>query len=317
MATRRQNHSSSQSLSMLEKSQRKQHINNEHRTNFRAGYIQINEEYLHKTGIRGRKKNLLYCFVALLLTMAIANIAITGLLMAVLQLTPFGLQSLEFILGGTLLRFLKDSTLPNITLISGQLGSRARGGLVFSTDQNMIHLGTDEGSFISVNEKDTTFVTDGLTFMTQSGDVIFSTDPEVEWSFPQQPKNLLTESVEATMMKSRTKWNDIVLESFTKLSVKGEEGVRTEELMDKIHVTSGKGINFSAKKGNLTFEASDGNIFFTKRAFRPAKIETKVDINMSNATLVAYKICVCTLSGKIFAVPTTSNCLSPADACNE
>ena len=71
-----QNHSSSQSLSMLEKSQRKQHINNEHRTNFRAGYIQINEEYLHKTGIRGRKKNLLYCFIALLLTIAIANIVV-------------------------------------------------------------------------------------------------------------------------------------------------------------------------------------------------------------------------------------------------
>ena len=53
---------------------------------------------------------------------------------------------------------------------------------------------------VSVDEKDTTFVTDGLTFMTQSGDVIFSTDPEVEWSFPQQPKNLLTDSVEATMV---------------------------------------------------------------------------------------------------------------------
>ena len=48
-------------------------------------------------------------------------------------------------------------------------------------------------------------------------------------------------------MKSRTKWNDIVLESFSKLSVKGEEGVQTDEFMDKIHVTSGKGIYFSAK----------------------------------------------------------------------
>lgn len=60
-------------LSMRQKSALKRRITREHNSNFRAGYININEQYLHKTGIRGRKRYFLYCLVALLFIVAIVN----------------------------------------------------------------------------------------------------------------------------------------------------------------------------------------------------------------------------------------------------
>lgn len=58
---------------MRQKSALKRRITREHNSNFRAGYININEQYLHKTGIRGRKRYFLYCLVALLFIVAIVN----------------------------------------------------------------------------------------------------------------------------------------------------------------------------------------------------------------------------------------------------
>ena len=65
--------SESANLSMREKSTLKRRINREHNSNFRAGYININEAYLHKTGIRGRKRYFLYCVVAFLVIIALLN----------------------------------------------------------------------------------------------------------------------------------------------------------------------------------------------------------------------------------------------------
>eukprot|EP00106_Octopus_bimaculoides_P012973 XP_014780415.1 PREDICTED: beta-sarcoglycan-like isoform X1 [Octopus bimaculoides] len=308
-----ENHATNQQLSMRDKAQRK-HNNHEHRTNFRAGFIPINEEYLHKTGIRGSKKKVLYCVVAFLLLVAIANIVVTGLLMSVLKLTPFGLQSLEFIPGGELLRFIVNGVLPNITLIGGQLGSRMWSGMNFTADQSVINIGSPESSMLSVNETQSLFTTDAFDVIdADTSKLVFSTDPNKEWSFPKMPQNLQTNAIETTNIKSRTKWNDIVFESFSRVDVKGDKGVSTEESINKINVQASKGISLNAEKGNLKFDASDGNIIINKKTLRPIKVENPG----VNATGETFKLCICTPSGKLFAVPNTLNCLSPKDACND
>ena len=63
-------------MSMREKSQLKRRINKEHNSNFRAGYVPVNEVYLHKAGIRGRKRFLLYSCFVLLLVVAVLNTAV-------------------------------------------------------------------------------------------------------------------------------------------------------------------------------------------------------------------------------------------------
>ncbi len=65
------------SFSMREKSLVKRNINREHNSNFRAGYVSINEDQLHKTGIRGRKRFIVYTLVALMVLVVIANMAVS------------------------------------------------------------------------------------------------------------------------------------------------------------------------------------------------------------------------------------------------
>lgn len=64
------------SMSMRGKSQLKRRINKEHNSNFRAGYVPVNEAYLHKAGIRGRKRFLLYSCLVVLLVLAVLNTAV-------------------------------------------------------------------------------------------------------------------------------------------------------------------------------------------------------------------------------------------------
>ena len=64
-------------MSMREKSQLKQRINKEHNSNFRAGYVHVEEEQLHKTGIRGRKIYFFYVVICLLFLAIIVNILVS------------------------------------------------------------------------------------------------------------------------------------------------------------------------------------------------------------------------------------------------
>ncbi|XP_076320831.1 sarcoglycan beta isoform X3 [Tachypleus tridentatus] len=100
-------------LSMREKALLKNHVNKQHNSNFQAGYVPIYEPYLHKTGLRGRKGMLFYCLVVILFIIALANLAVTLLLLSVLRI-GYGMESLEFISHGLLLRFLNHADLGKV-----------------------------------------------------------------------------------------------------------------------------------------------------------------------------------------------------------
>ena len=46
--------------------------------NFRAGYVHIDEEHLHKTGIRGRKVYVVYAIIIALTLIAVVNILVSS-----------------------------------------------------------------------------------------------------------------------------------------------------------------------------------------------------------------------------------------------
>ncbi|GAB1604407.1 beta-sarcoglycan-like [Argonauta hians] len=326
MASRR-NHTANQPINMRDKPQRKANTSQEHRSNFRAGFIPINEEYLHKTGIRGSKKKLLYGVVAFLLLVAIGNMVTTALLLSVLKLTPFGLECFEFLPGGELLRFIVNSFLPNITLIGGQIGSRMWSGMNFTADQSTIYFGSPESSMLSINKSHVLYRTDAFDIVDPKSDqLIFSTDPNKEWSFPEMPQNFQTDAVEVTNMTSSNQWEDIVFETYSSLTLKGDQSVGTDDFINKVYIEGSKGISLNAREGNLTFEASAGNIIINKKSLRPIKVENGGrgggggggdDAAAANSTRETFKLCICTPSGKLFAVPNSLNCLAPKDACND
>lgn len=65
--------------SMREKAIERRNINKEHNSNFKAGYVPIEEERLHKTGLRGRKGNIAVCVVVLLFLLALINLIVSKL----------------------------------------------------------------------------------------------------------------------------------------------------------------------------------------------------------------------------------------------
>ncbi|KAH6936999.1 hypothetical protein HPB50_025088 [Hyalomma asiaticum] len=106
---------------MREKAMLKQEINKRHNGNFSAGYVPIFENSLHKTGLRGRKAFLFYGLVVGLFVVSLANLAVTVMLLGVLRI-GYGMESLEFLPSGRLLRFLNNADLGTVIPHKGVIG---------------------------------------------------------------------------------------------------------------------------------------------------------------------------------------------------
>lgn len=61
---------------MREKAIERRAVSKEHNSNFKAGYVPIEEERLHKTGLRGRKGNIAVCIIVLLFLLALINLIV-------------------------------------------------------------------------------------------------------------------------------------------------------------------------------------------------------------------------------------------------
>ncbi|XP_062579862.1 beta-sarcoglycan-like [Saccostrea cucullata] len=116
----------------------KRRVNREHNSNFNAGYINIDEQYLHRTGVRGRKVYVLYCLIFVLLVLALLNIMMTVGILYMLRVNTEGVEMLEFIPDNNLLRFLAETTFPSISLFQGGVGSRHDSSLDIDSGQQIV-----------------------------------------------------------------------------------------------------------------------------------------------------------------------------------
>ncbi|XP_077924720.1 beta-sarcoglycan isoform X3 [Halichoerus grypus] len=124
--------------SMREKAVERRNINKEHNSNFKAGYIPIDEDRLHKTGLRGRKGNLAICVIILLFILAVINLIITLVIWAVIRIGPNGCDSMEFHESG-LLRFKQVSDMGVIhPLYKSTVGGRRNENLVITGNNQPI-----------------------------------------------------------------------------------------------------------------------------------------------------------------------------------
>lgn len=82
---------------MREKAVERRNVNKEHNSNFKAGYIPIDEDRLHKTGLRGRKGNLAICVIVLLFILAVINLIVSMQHSIFFFSLPWGIFHLFFI----------------------------------------------------------------------------------------------------------------------------------------------------------------------------------------------------------------------------
>ncbi|XP_033646270.1 beta-sarcoglycan-like [Asterias rubens] len=290
-------------LSMLEKSLERRRVNKEHNSNFRAGHVPVHEEHLHKTGLRGRKRYFAYCFLALLYITAIGNLAVTALVIWVLQLDHNGLPSLQFLRGG-LVRFSQETNAEKIKSSNGHIGSFLGRDMQISAQNASVHIGAGSSLKTSVEVKVGETVMRGhkglKVINPLSGAVIFHTDKDKEVIAPTSAYTLQSLQITSPQIVSSAK-EDLVIQSEAPVGLHGSEAVNV----------FAKQLNFKAQdisiesRSTLILDGSGGlylNSTLIPKAARGV-------INRPRASV--YKLCVCKTSGRIFQVPVQSNIQHP------
>ncbi|XP_037553682.1 beta-sarcoglycan [Nematolebias whitei] len=212
--------------SMREKAIERRNINKEHNSNFKAGYVPIEEERLHKTGLRGRKGNMAVCIIVLLFLLALINLIITLVIWTVIRIGPNGCDSMEFHESG-LLRFKQKADMGIVhPLHKSTVGGRKDQDLVFVGNNNPVvfQQGTTK---LSVEKDKTSVVSDvGISFTdprTQA--TFFSTDFENhEFHLPKGVKVLSVKKASTERITSSAA-SDLNIKGDGKAIIRGNEGV--------------------------------------------------------------------------------------------
>ncbi|XP_078534326.1 beta-sarcoglycan [Lissotriton helveticus] len=212
--------------SMREKAVERRNVNKEHNSNFKAGYIPIDEDRLHKTGLRGRKGNLAICVIVILFILAVINLIITVVIWVVIRIGPNGCESMEFHDSG-LLRFKQVSDMGVIhPLYKSTVGGRRNEDLVITGNNQPVVF--EQGTTKLSVEKDNTAITSdvGMAFIDpRTQKTLFSTDYEKhEFHLPAGVKTLNVQKASTERITSNAT-SDLNIKVDGHAIVRGNEGV--------------------------------------------------------------------------------------------
>ncbi|XP_050415036.1 beta-sarcoglycan isoform X1 [Patella vulgata] len=321
---------STSTLSMREKSHLKRRINRQHNCNFRAGYIEVNEEYLHKTGIRGRKRYLLYCVVAMLIIVALLNALVTAGLIYFLGITHLGIDSLEFLPAKGLLRVFGEAEVHKIKMFDSRIGGRYEQDLHVAGMEGpiVIQAPLENGTRVVMFDEKISITTDSFQVSSNiNGEVFLSTSRKSTYPM-KKSNNLHAESVQAKIVRSGSKYPDLVIESYNKMKIMGSEGVNINS-QKGIVLAPEHAVILNTTSGSITLQAgqalylnnqiplvptyqmdqSQNNISTQSNPSNQSDIYNSTgqpqpsrDINPSDQ---AYKLCSCLSSGRIFSIKVT------------
>ncbi|KAA8589794.1 hypothetical protein FQN60_013159, partial [Etheostoma spectabile] len=266
--------------SMREKAIERRCINKEHNSNFKAGYVPIEEERLHKTGLRGRKGNMAVCIVILLFLLALINLIITLVIWTVIRIGPNGCDSMEFHETG-LLRFKQKADMGIVhPLHKSTVGGRKDQDLVLVGNNNPVvfQQGTTK---LSVEKDKTSVVSDvGISFTDpRTQTTFFSTDFENhEFHLPKGVK--ITSSASS----------DLNIKGDSKAIIRGNEGVN---IMGRtVEFKMGGGIELRAENSIVL----NGSVMFNATRIPNSAGDVYFDEGMER-----YKLCMCA-DGTLFRV---------------
>ncbi|CAG5862299.1 unnamed protein product [Menidia menidia] len=265
--------------SMREKAIERRNINKEHNSNFKAGYVPIEEERLHKTGLRGRKGNMAVCIIVLLFLLALINLIITLVIWTVIRIGPNGCDSMEFHDSG-LLRFKQKADMGIVhPLHKSTVGGRK--------DQDLVIVGNNNPqgtSKLSVEKDKTSVVSDvGISFTDpRTQNTFFSTDFENhEFHLPKGVKVL-------SITSSPT--SDLNIKGDSKAIIRGNEGVNI----------MGRTVEFKMG-GDIMLRAENSIVLNGSVMFNATRIPNAAGGEYFNDSQERYKLCICE-DGTLFRV---------------
>ncbi|CAN7937689.1 unnamed protein product [Ixodes hexagonus] len=292
-------------LSMREKAMLKEEINKRHNGNFSAGYVPIFESTLHKTGLRGRKALLFYGLVVGLFIVSLANLAVTMMLVGVLRI-GYGMESLEFLPGAQLVRFLNNADLGSVILHKGVLGAFKDSDLTFTGNNQPASLLTVEprrpgrpqsdaatGPSLEVGPEKTV-VSNVKEFRVRSpttGRTVFSTEYQ-GFDLPKGIPNLNVQEAHVSRLTS-SKQDSLLISSPYQIMLKGNAGLD----MEGQNVTLAAGHNLFLRSVNQSITL-DG-----RKGIRLSVDKLPISVDPPSGAQFQYKLCVCMPSGRVFRVP--------------
>ncbi|XP_061420045.1 beta-sarcoglycan isoform X1 [Lethenteron reissneri] len=291
-----QNDGSGGRLSMREKAVERRKVNKEHNSNFRAGYVPVDEGRLHRTGLRGRKRSLAICLVVLLFLLAIANLITTLIIWNVIRLGPEGCDSMEFHNTG-LLRFKQVSDMGIVCPYNSAVGGRSNEDLVITGNTKPVIMQRKQSS-VTVDADKTSVVSKlGLEVTDpRTKKTYFSTDyNKHEFHLPKGVKILHVQRASTERVTSNHT-SDLVLKSQQAI-VRGNEGVYINGVRLAIHV-----------KGDIHLQPTESLVLDGGVTLNPARLpRTSSDVGalLRGAEAERYKLCVCA-DGLLFRVRVTS-----------
>lgn len=125
------------SLSMRDKALLKRSVSKHHNNNLKAGYVPVHEEYLNKTGLRGRKTFAFWTLVGLLFILAVGNLILTVTILGVLKL-GLRMQSMELISEESTIKFFGDTDLDHVYKADGRIESYSDVPLEIQSEEGSI-----------------------------------------------------------------------------------------------------------------------------------------------------------------------------------
>ncbi|XP_052391188.1 beta-sarcoglycan isoform X1 [Carassius gibelio] len=248
--------------SMREKSIECRSVNKEHNSNFKAGYVPIEEERLHKTGLRGRKGIIAIGIIILLFLLALINLIITLVIWTVIRIGPGGCESMEFHESG-LLRFKQKADMGVIhPLHKSTVGGRKDQDLFITGNNNPVVF-QQGNTKLSVEEDKTSIVSDlGISFTDpRTQTTFFSTDfDNHEFHLPKEVKVLNVKKASTERITSNAS-SDLTIKGDGKAIIRGNEGV----------YIMGKTVEFSMG-GDIELKAENSIILNGSVMFSPSRI---------------------------------------------
>uniref|UniRef100_A0A8C6UAU4 Beta-sarcoglycan n=2 Tax=Neogobius melanostomus TaxID=47308 RepID=A0A8C6UAU4_9GOBI len=291
MASEQESSNGPMKKSMREKAIERRNVNKEHNSNFRAGYIPIEEERLHKTGLRGRKGNIAVCVVVLLFLLALINLIITLVIWTVIRIGPNGCDSMEFHESG-LLRFKQKADMGIVhPLHKSTIGGRKDKDLVIVGNNNPVvfQQGTTK---LSVEKDKTSVVSDvGISFTDpRTQNTYFSTDFENhEFSLPKGVKVLSVKKASTERITSSAA-SDLHIKGDGKAIIRGNEGVNI----------MGRTVEFKMG-GGIELRAENSIVLNGSVMFNATRIPNSAGDVYFDEGLERYKLCMCA-DGMLFRV---------------
>eukprot|EP00057_Strongylocentrotus_purpuratus_P032061 XP_786524.3 PREDICTED: beta-sarcoglycan [Strongylocentrotus purpuratus] len=282
-------------LSMLDKSLERRRVNKEHNSNFRAGYVAVHEDHLHKTGLRGRKRFLAYFLLFLIYAVAIANLVLTVLIVLALRIDQNGSDVMEF-RGEGGVKYKTDVMAERVLSDIGEFGGYKGQDLEVHGDgqpvilQHMIGHGSSvefSGANTTLRSQEGLHIIDPLT-----GNTILHTANDSGIPSPTGMKQLKTTQVITTKVTPSIV-DDLRVMSDQVLTIQGNEGLT---IGAKDIDMSGSNIILNALD-TLSLEGGPDGGVYINTTLLPRKSTTR-----TGGAGMGLTLCVCGGTGRIFQV---------------